>query len=228
VTGEDSLSFLVTSAEIVISPDGTDSVGVRFAPLSAGPKQGFLVLLHNPTSRGTTTQIPLEGEGTGPPLKAEIDTSLLPHEIDFGYLAEGERDTSEVVIRNKGDGTLFVYQIASSDRQVSAQPESLRLELGGVGRVQVAVQAAADADTSGVLEVRSNDPDRTTLMIPWQIAGAGCPGDFNTDGTVNFGDFVLFAQAFGGTDLAFDLDGDGSVKFGDFVIFAQLFGTTCP
>ena len=228
VVGPDSLSFRVADTEITLAPGGSDSVTVEFVPMSAGLKEASLVLTHNPTVLGTSTQIPLQGEGVGPPVRAEIDTSQIPDVIAFGYLAAGERDSSEVVIRNRGDGTLFVYQIASSDRQVSVQPESLQVEPGGAGRVQLVVQAGADADTSGVLEIRSNDPDRPTLAIPWLIAGAGCPGDFNVDGTVNFADFVLFAQAFGRSDPEFDLDGDGSVKFGDFVIFAQLFGTSCP
>ncbi len=54
--------------------------------------------------------------------------------------------------------------------------------------------------------------------------------DFDGDGDVNFGDFVVFARAFGtgpgspGWDPKFDLDGDGRVNFGDFVIFARRFG----
>ncbi len=54
--------------------------------------------------------------------------------------------------------------------------------------------------------------------------------DVNADGTVDFGDFVLFAQGFGtgcgeeGYDVRYDLDGDGAIGFGDFVIFAGAFG----
>ena len=48
----------------------------------------------------------------------------------------------------------------------------------------------------------------------------------DSDGVVGFGDFLLFAAAFGGTDATFDLDGDGPVGFSDFLIFADLFGQT--
>ena len=53
--------------------------------------------------------------------------------------------------------------------------------------------------------------------------------DFDADGTVGFGDFLLFAEAFGTemTDAsteAFDLDGDGQVAFSDFLIFSGSFG----
>jgi hypothetical protein len=50
-------------------------------------------------------------------------------------------------------------------------------------------------------------------------------GDFNSDGAVDFSDFFLFADAFGGTDPAFDLNGDGGVDFSDFFAFADAFGS---
>ena len=56
--------------------------------------------------------------------------------------------------------------------------------------------------------------------------------DFDGDGTVGFGDFLLFAAAFGqsqgdaGYDAQYDLDGDGVIGFGDFLIFAGAFGKT--
>ncbi len=63
---------------------------------------------------------------------------------------------------------------------------------------------------------------------------AGFPGrspDFDGDGRVAFGDYLLFAPAFGRwadeADAArFDLDRDGRVRFSDFVLFAQSFGRT--
>ncbi len=54
--------------------------------------------------------------------------------------------------------------------------------------------------------------------------------DFDGDGTIGFGDFLLFAEKFGTQQddgkyqARFDLDSDGSVGFSDFVIFAQNFG----
>ena len=47
--------------------------------------------------------------------------------------------------------------------------------------------------------------------------------DFDGDGKVGFGDFYLFAEAFGGSDARFDLDGDGTVDFADFFLFAESF-----
>ena len=63
------------------------------------------------------------------------------------------------------------------------------------------------------------------------VTAWGSP-DMSGDGTVDFGDFVLFSQRFGtgrgdeGYDPRYDLDGDGSIGFSDFVIFAGAFGQT--
>ena len=54
--------------------------------------------------------------------------------------------------------------------------------------------------------------------------------DFDGDGIVGIGDFLLFVDQFGfseddaGYDARFDLDGDGIIGIGDFLIFANAFG----
>ena len=54
--------------------------------------------------------------------------------------------------------------------------------------------------------------------------------DFDGDGIVGIGDFLLFVEQFGfseddeGYDAQFDLDGDGTIGIGDFLIFANAFG----
>ena len=54
--------------------------------------------------------------------------------------------------------------------------------------------------------------------------------DFDGSGRIDFGDFVLFARAFGlvesdpDYESRFDLSGDGRINFADFVQFAGVFG----
>ncbi len=58
--------------------------------------------------------------------------------------------------------------------------------------------------------------------------------DFDGDGTIGFGDFVIFAGVFGARrgeekyDATHDLNGDGEIGFSDFVVFAQNFGKDAP
>jgi len=66
------------------------------------------------------------------------------------------------------------------------------------------------------------EPLRTTVLVepPPPLP----TGDFNGDGLVDFADFFMFADAFGGDDPGYDLDGSGLVDFGDFFLFADAFG----
>ena len=70
--------------------------------------------------------------------------------------------------------------------------------------------------------------DRAAAAV---CAAANAEGaDFDGDRTVGFGDFFLFADAFGKSaeeaGAAFDLDGSGTIDFGDFFVFADWFGTS--
>ncbi|MCZ6633750.1 MAG: hypothetical protein O7G87_10110, partial [bacterium] len=68
------------------------------------------------------------------------------------------------------------------------------------------------------------------FTLPLGGQSASLNPDFDADGTVGFGDFILFAQHFGtrqgdaNYNARFDLDGSGDVGFSDFLSFTQAFG----
>ena len=70
----------------------------------------------------------------------------------------------------------------------------------------------------------------THYVITAEVLDTGT-SDFNGDGSVNFSDFIAFAQKYGtakgdeGFDAKYDLDGKGSVDFADFIQFAKAYGT---
>ncbi len=65
------------------------------------------------------------------------------------------------------------------------------------------------------------------VLAPGSLwAQTAADADFDGSGTVDFPDFVAFAQAFGSGQAGFDFDGSGTVDFPDFVTFAGLFGQT--
>jgi len=66
------------------------------------------------------------------------------------------------------------------------------------------------------------------LLFPLASAHSISPlrADFDGSGRVGFGDFLLFASAFGSSDETFDLDAGGRVDFGDFLLFAAVFGSS--
>jgi hypothetical protein len=83
-------------------------------------------------------------------------------------------------------------------RRAAVSGGFLRLELAGAGNLRALRTEAAAAPSPSA--------------------------DFDQSGTVDFGDFFLFADAFGQTDARFDLDQSGTVDFGDFFLFADAFG----
>ena len=74
----------------------------------------------------------------------------------------------------------------------------------------------------------------TRAIMAGALKIAGFPSqspDFDGSGTVDFSDFLIFADVFGSDFLEpdeerFDLDGDGAVGFSDFLLFSESFGRT--
>lgn len=73
--------------------------------------------------------------------------------------------------------------------------------------------------------------DFLTGMDPDVGPGGGDPpaaetlvGDFDSDGKVDFEDFLQFAGAWGSGEAQFDLNDSGRVDFDDFLLFAANFG----
>jgi photosystem II stability/assembly factor-like uncharacterized protein len=54
-----------------------------------------------------------------------------------------------------------------------------------------------------------------------------CRGDLNGDGSVDFNDFLLFANLYNNRDPRVDFNGDGVVDFNDFLAFLNIFSEPC-
>ena len=86
-----------------------------------------------------------------------------------------------------------------------------------------------DDTTSAVLFMgRINDPQAGEIEPSGSTSQDPIPGDANTDGVVDFSDFLIVADNFGkNEDVAFadgDFNGDGMVSFADFLLLSQNFG----
>ncbi|MDA0746222.1 MAG: SUMF1/EgtB/PvdO family nonheme iron enzyme [bacterium] len=65
----------------------------------------------------------------------------------------------------------------------------------------------------------------TVFLAPGLLqAQTAADADFNGNGTVDFSDFILFAQAYNSTQTRYDLNGNGTVDFSDFILFARAYG----
>ena len=92
------------------------------------------------------------------------------------------------------------------------------------------ISALMVGDTVSILGMPLSETTIQALIVIRQAPSQTRSADLDSDGDVDFSDFLLFAAAFGtsegvpGYSAAADLDGDGTVAFSDFLIFANAFG----
>lgn len=88
------------------------------------------------------------------------------------------------------------------------------------------------AETAGVLFTLTPDLLSVGASYSWSLvidgAAAGCVGDFNGDGELDFLDISIFLDAFTGGDLLADMNGDGELDFLDISAFLDSFTGGCP
>jgi hypothetical protein len=223
--------------------EGGDPVGAWMADSTALPvwaAPGLLALIADPTIDGVV-------DGT---LKLKTDSGT--YEADYvasvkvklsaSFLGTNISLDSTFVVPRKQEGVFEVkdnnlileYTPADEETAVrdtlgfTVREDSLFIlqdvPLGQYEFALAFLQAEAPLAVMGFAKVEEEpDPDPDPPE-------PGVAADFNGDGSVDFSDFISFAQNFGRSegdanfDARFDLSGDGSVDFSDFIAFAQQFG----
>lgn len=72
-------------------------------------------------------------------------------------------------------------------------------------------------------------PSRTDVTITDNTTPIGCPGDFDSNGTVNTTDLLVLLGGFGDIfNCDLDLTGDYAVNTSDLLIFLGTFSAVCP
>ncbi len=149
----------------------------------------------------STFVVPRKQEGTFEIKDSDLILEHTPEDAD-----EAVRDTLGFSVRQD---SLFILQAVPLGQYSSFLPL-----LGAEGPVAVLGFAKVEGEPDP-------DPDPPE---------PGTAADFNSDGKVDFSDFIAFAQNFGRSDgdanydAKFDLTGDDRVDFSDFIAFAQQFG----
>jgi hypothetical protein len=123
---------------------------------------------------------------------------------------DGEMAVSDTLGFTARDDSLFVIQVVPLPPQYASIMASFQLE------APLAILGFAKVEDD-------SEPPPVDPPEPGKSA------DFNEDRSVDFGDFILFAQNFGRSagdedyDAKFDLTGDNRVDFSDFIAFARQF-----
>lgn len=89
---------------------------------------------------------------------------LLPEEInlvDFGPVAAGASTTVPVKVTNQGTAPLTVFNAATSNPHFTVTPAEARIAPGDATTLSITYKASSTEKASGILLVRSDDPDNT-------------------------------------------------------------------
>ena len=118
---------------------------------------------------------------------------------------------------------------------------AVTIEQGHVGQISFKTLDGFDGETEIILtnaeignattfENVASTPNNSVVIRSGRTSAEIPSPDFDEDGSVNFRDFVMFAQQFGSKEgdgmykATFDLDSNGEVGFRDFILFAQFYG----
>ncbi len=220
----DISELTVSDSTLLIPPGGSREIEVTLIPVEDGILSGTLSLLSN-DPENSTLQITIE------PLTVKTLPSAIvlgADRLEFNGVEVGRRMNRTLTIRNEGQGALKITDIKSDLQGVSVSRDTFEVPAGESVDLTVTLTPGAEGAFSGNLEILSNDPDRSLIVLP--LSGSAVVfrpdvrADFNGNGQVDFADFVLFARAFGTVDPTFDLNENGRVDFADFAIFARSFG----
>lgn len=243
VTLDGDNSFSVTSADSFSILPGSEArtIAVRFVPLSAGTKNGRLIIGHN--GDPGVRNIVLTGEGRSPAEEDSTDTvvsgpqlDIDVTEVDLGSIFSA-RDTSyvRVPVRNNGNAVLGgSWFLVDVDGSFWVNADSTTLAPGLTDTVTVRFAPQTVGEKTGRLYFFHNAAARPYVInlageAKLFVASAEL-ADFDNNGIVGFGDFFLFADRFGDPSLSpaeirvFDLNGDDRVDADDFFIFGDFFG----
>ncbi len=147
-------------------------------------------------------------------------------------------------IEQKGPaGTVLAQPFVVSVRDENGEPYAgatvTFVVTAGGGALSVTADTTDASGNAATTLALGTQPGTNTVVatvadlepVAFTAIGEANP-DFNGDGKVGFGDFLLFAERFGlsqnddGYEARYDLDANGKVGFSDFLIFAGDFGKT--
>jgi copper(I)-binding protein len=228
VTGiESDVSGLTfTPSMFTLAPNGSRTVTITFPSSTAGTFSGNITISSNDPDRATRTlSVSVIVQPPPVPVIAVQQTA-----VDFGAIEAGQTGQQTFTIMNTGTAPLEVTGIESDVSGLTFDPVMFTLSPDSSATITITFPKPMEGEFSGSINILSNDPDRAMFMLT--ISGVVQPlsveakSDFDSNGVIEFADFLLFVSAFGSSEAQYDIDGNGSVDFPDFLLFVSVFGKT--
>ena len=175
LTGTNADQFSITSGggAFTLSPAGTRSVTVQFAPISAGSKSATLRIASDDPDENPK-DVALSGTGVVP------DIDVTPSPLAFGNVVVGGNSTETITVSNAGEATLSVTSTGltggqSTEFSITSGGGSFTLEPGATRSVQITFAPTSTGAKSTTLRFASNDPDENPKDVT--ISGTGAVPD---------------------------------------------------
>ena len=218
-------NLIMEPATFTVPAGQKQAVSFTYTPTKAGTVVGEIELLntHKDLPPITLGFRELKVEGSVVP-----NLILEQSHLAFTQAEVGRATTQTLTISNTGQGPLTISKITSDISGISISQQNWSIEIGDTVQIPITIIPTTETTFSGTLTIHNNDLNQPTVTI--NISGSAIiipahPGtDFDGNGSVDFTDFIGFAQAFGSTDTLYDIDQNGHVDFADFLLFAQSFG----
>jgi PKD repeat protein len=173
LTGPNSAEFgLGGPGSFVLTPGASQDVQVNFTPGSVGSKSASLLIASDDPDE-PSVQVSLQGTGA----LLEPDISVTPTLHDFGSVPVTQSGSQSFVVRNDGTSALNVTSTTltgpdAADFGVS-NGGAFNLTPGASRNVQVSFNPSSEGAKSAVLELASDDPDESLIVV--NLSGTGTP-----------------------------------------------------
>ena len=191
-----------------VLPGGSQKLGVSFTPSALGAHDALLYL-HD--TAGPDVVVSLHGQGGGPVAQVR------PTSVDFGAIAVGTSSQRRVAVVNVGHApagqtaplTVKAVRIVSgAEFHVDVNAAPVTVALGGQTQIAVTYSPLLARDTTGTLELDTDDGAHPTLTVALSGSGRSLPPCqyVATPNPLQFGN-VPVGQA---TTLAFAIENRGA------------------
>jgi hypothetical protein len=238
--GQARIGFLPTGEyEVMVSFNDTDLAATTFTVLDGPPPAGP-VFMDGDLTDGDQEQRLIKGGEVGGIIEVQLNIFDSPEIKGWSAIIVFDADQAQVtgvfapssfvpgliaLSSLDGNGLSVGGTVLGSDATGSGD--------GTLGQFSVELlEGFSDQTTIRIVEVTLNlasgEREKLTvnneLVISSEVDALTLAGDFDGSGKVDFSDFFMFADGFGGSDPLYDLDTSGKVDFSDFFIFADNFG----
>lgn len=153
-------------------------------------------------------------------------------DLEVGFEQDDERNVYTLRVTSQGDrsGDLTLAAGSTTRMQVNgvAEDQYDSIEVQGDATLDGALEIFVNPDGSGVTNAIYSPTLGDTFDLI-EIVGEPLVGDYDGDGNVDAGDYLVWSDSFGSMeDLAADGNGDGVVDAADYTIWRDNEGATAP